>query len=51
MKVNWYTPDKYIDNTGGKPILDIVEDDSYSLWVYKYKNNNFTMIGKKSNCK
>lgn len=50
-KVNWYEPNEYNKKEGGKINLDMIEDDTFSLWVFNYKDNKFKMIEERSNCK
>lgn len=41
--INYYKPKDKIDRKTGKPIFDIIEDDSFSVWIYRYVENHFVL--------
>ena len=42
-KYDYYNPKEKYNDTTEQLILDIIEDDTFSVWIYYYVNNNFTL--------
>lgn len=48
--ITYYEPKDQIDSETGEPILDIIEDDSYSTWIYRYANKRFVLTNHHTFC-
>lgn len=47
----YYKSENLIDSKTGEAILDVIEDDSFSIWVYRYVNQSFVLENHHTFCR
>lgn len=48
--ITYYEPKSGMNPKTEEPILDVIEEDRFSIWVYNYVDDDFTLDSHHTNC-